>query len=292
MLGAPGNGAPMRRSSPVGIVIATCNRRRELLATLQRVSSLAERPPIVVVDNGSDDGTPEAMRERFPAARVVAHPVSRGAAARTDGAALLGTPLVAFCDDDSWWAPGALTRAADHFERHPRLGLLAARVLVGPEERLDPTCAAMAASPLPRCADLPGPSVLGFVACGAIVRRSAFLEAGGFEGRYGFGGEEEQLAIDLRTAGWGLAYTDDVVAHHQPATDGGARPGRTRRQQRNALWSAWRRRPAPAALRLTAAVASTSPKAAVDAFAGARWALRGRRVVPPEVERELRLLAR
>jgi hypothetical protein len=65
--------------------------------------------------------------------------------------------------------------------------VLAARVLVGPDRRRDPVCDEMAHSPLGRAADLPGPSVLGFIACGAVVRRSAFLEVGGFHARLGVG---------------------------------------------------------------------------------------------------------
>ena len=149
---------------------------------------------------------------------------------------------MAFSDDDSWWRPGALARAVALLEAHPRLALVAARVLVGPEEVTDPTCLQMQRGPIPPDADLPGPPVVGFLACGAVVRRSAFLAVGGFEPRYGIGGEEELLAIDLAAAGWGLIYAGDVVAHHHPAR-GDGRPGRRRAQVRNALWTAWLRRP-------------------------------------------------
>ena len=126
-----------------------------------------------------------------------------GSAARTLGVAAAGTPLVAFSDDDSWWAPGALERAARAFETYPRLGLLAARIVVEPGGRLDPTSRAMRESPLACELALPGPPVLGFLACGAVARRSAVLECGGFHPRYGFGGEEHLLAVDLAAAGGG-----------------------------------------------------------------------------------------
>src|ERR687895_1668410 len=174
-----------------------------------------------------------------------------GAAARTVGARLVDSPYVAFSDDDSWWAPGALGRAADLLDRHPRLAVLAARVLVGPEERLDPVCDEMAHSPLPPAEDLPGPSVLGFIACGAVVRRTAFREVGGFDVRLGVGGEEELLSVDLAVRGWGLAYVDEVVAYHHPSPSRNP-SGRRRIQVRNALWSAWLRRPLGGAARQTA----------------------------------------
>ena len=94
---------------------------------------------------------------------------SAGAVARTIGVHLARTPYVAFSDDDSWWEPGALARAAELFDAHPRLGLIAARVLVGADRVPDPINAAMAGSPLPSEPGLPGPSVLGFLACAAIL---------------------------------------------------------------------------------------------------------------------------
>jgi glycosyltransferase involved in cell wall biosynthesis len=156
--------------APVAVVIATRNRGTELLGTLTRLRALREQPPIVVVDNGSTDGTAELVRANYPGVRVVGLRRNQGGAARTVGARLVDSPYVAFSDDDSWWAPGALGRAAELLERHPRLAVLAARVLVGPDERLDPVCREMARSPLPSAPDLPGPSVLGFIACGAVVR--------------------------------------------------------------------------------------------------------------------------
>ena len=282
--------------APVAVVIATRNRGPELLSTLTRLRALHEQPPIVVVDNGSTDGTGELVRVRCPGVQVVGLRRNRGGAARTVGARLVDSPYVAFSDDDSWWAPGALSRAVELLERHPRLAVLAARVMVGPDERLDPVCREMARSPLPPAADLPGPSVLGFIACGAVVRRAAFLEVGGFDVRLGVGGEEELLSVDLAARGWGLAYVEEVVAHHHPSPSRDP-SARRRVQVRNALWSAWLRRRLGGAARQTAhlaALAVHQPGAwsgMLLALVGLPWVLRERRPVPRELEAELRTLA-
>jgi GT2 family glycosyltransferase len=205
---------------------------------------------VIAVDNESSDDTGGLIHREHKWAGLIELGENLGAAARTVGAREAESPYVAFSDDDSWWAPGALALAAVRIDVHPRLALAIARVLVGAAEALDPTCAAMAASPLPRADDLPGPAVLGFLARGAVVRRSAFLDVGGFEPRFGVGGEEDLLAIDLASASWGLAYCDGIVAHHHPRASG-PRPGRRRIEIRNALRTAWLRRPLPAALRQT-----------------------------------------
>jgi GT2 family glycosyltransferase len=199
-------------ASDVTVVVASQNRRDELLTTLPR-----HEAPVVLVDNASTDGTAEAVREAHPEVTVIRLDRNVGARARTVGVARAGTPFVAFADDDSWWAPGDLARAVAVMRAHPRLAVLNARILVGPEERLDPICAEMAGSALGTPPDLPGPSLLGFVACGALVRSEAFQAVGGFDAVVRFPGEEERLALDLATAGWGLAYVDSVTVHHHPS---------------------------------------------------------------------------
>jgi GT2 family glycosyltransferase len=277
-----------------GVVVVTRNRRDTLLRTLDRLCALPERPPIVVVDNGSVDGTAAAARRAHPDVRVIALEHNAAGGARVIGAEALDTPLVALSDDDSWWAPGALATASRLFQLHPRLGLLAARIVVGAEERLDPTCVAMRESPLPPDPDLPGPPVLGFLACAAIVRREAFLAAGGFEPRFGIGGEEQLLALDLAAAGWKLAYVDSVVAHHHPPGTGPQR-GRRVTELRNDLWTAWLRRPLRSAVVKTAAltraaITGGAALAPLHALAGLPWVIRERRVVPASVERAARRL--
>jgi GT2 family glycosyltransferase len=284
----------------VSVAIATRNRREQLLATLARLRALPERPPVLVADNASTDGTAAAVRERHPDVELLALGENRGAAARNAAVRALATPYVAFSDDDSWWEPGALARAAEVLGANAQLGLLAARVLVGPERRIDPTCAAMARSPLTDAGGgaVPGTPVLGFVACGAVVRRAAFLGVGGFDARYGIGGEERLLAGDLVAAGWLVRYDARLVVRHWPPTTVGPRPARAARTVRNDLWSAWLRRPTRrvplATLRALAEGGAGwhTLRGAGAALRGLPWVLRERRPHPREVEAAMRRLER
>jgi GT2 family glycosyltransferase len=272
----------------VSVVILTHNRAAELARTLAHTLALPERPEIVVVDNGSSDGTADMVSARFPAVRLLRLHENRGAAARNLGARSARTPYVAFCDDDTCWAPGSLARAERLLDAHARVAALSAHVVVGPERRDDPACTAMAASPLPS-AGLPGRAVVGFLAGASVFRRDAFLEAGGYEPRFFIGGEEALLAYDLLARGWRIVYSDRLTVHHQPSSYRDAR-ARRRLLARNALWVAWLRRPLRAALARTLRVlwAALRDRAALagcaDALRGLPWALRNRRVVPPHVE--------
>lgn len=280
-----------------GVVIVTRDRVDNLCTSLERLQELPERPQIVVVDNGSSDGTPAVVGDRFPDVKVIALHLNLGAAARNVGVDALSTDYVAFCDDDSWWAAGALPRAADLFGRHPSLGLLAGKVLTGECAKPDPVCTLMANSPLGQPSGLPGPSILGFMACGTIVRREAFVSTDGFDPHFGIGGEEELLALSLAANNWDLAYVDDIVAFHHPS------PIRNRQHRsmvitRNHLWTTWLRRPLGRVTNETLSVlgqAMTHRPARLgmaEAVQGLPWVLRRRRRLPDHVETMVRRLER
>lgn len=279
----------------IGVVIATRNRRERLAQTLREMRRTDPGVPVVVVDNGSDDGTADTARSL--GAETIRLDENRGTGARNIGAARLGTEYVAFSDDDSWWTPGSLDRAVDLLDRNPEIALLAARVRIGPGGPVDPVCLEMKASPIaaanpwrdrPRNHGPGLPGVVGFVACGAVVRHDPFREVGGFEERLGVGAEEAVLALDLWSAGHRLAYAEEVEAVHKPET--GPRPGRIRAIMRNRIWVAWLRRPFLAAVRVTGTVLREKGgvSAAVRALRGVGWVLPERRVVPARVESLLR----
>lgn len=279
------------RAPGVTVVIATHGRRDELDHTLTELEALPERPEVVVVDNASPDDLPDLIARRHPMVRLVKLHENRGAAGRNVGAEVATTPLVAFCDDDSWWTAGSIATAAAAFEERDDLGLVTARVLVGPDERIDVACVEMEASPL-ESDDAPGVSVIGFIAGACMVRRQAFLHCGGFDRRYLIGGEEELLALDLMGAGWQISYLAAATVRHRPSKRRD-RGERARLLVRNRLWTAWLRRPGWSAIRRSGRILREAGfgrelLGVVDAAGQLGWVLRERRVVPEGVERLVR----
>jgi GT2 family glycosyltransferase len=279
----------------VAVVVITHNRKAELLRTLGKISDLPERTSLTVVDNASCDGSAAAVRRAFPHAAVIEARENLGAVARNLAVRQVATPYVAFCDDDTWWDPGALDRCADALDANPDVAVVTGRIVVEPAGTDDPIVVELATSPLRGRPGLPGPVLMSFLAGASVLRVSAFRAVGGFSPRLWLGGEEELLAADLITAGHVLCYLPDAVVHHQPST---VRDPRRRRWLgiRNTLWFTWLRRPLPAALARTAELAATVPRDAtsVAAFAaalgGLPWLLRARRPVPPAVEGMIRAL--
>lgn len=274
----------------VALVVLTHERRERVCRTLTHALALPEAPELVVVDNGSRDGTAAAVERLAPDACVIRSPLNLGAAGRNLGVAATSRPYVAFSDDDTWWEPGALRRAADLLDAAPALAVVSAQVRVAPDGRLDPTCRTMAESPLGRRAD-GGMRLVGFLAGACVVRRSAFLAAGGYDARLFLGAEESLLAFELLARGFEIAYFADVVAHHAPAS----RDPRRRRVLLlgNEIQVAWLRRPLPRALAITRErLAEARRQGALTAVAAGclrAWPrlARERRVVSPALEEAL-----
>lgn len=279
----------------VSVVVITHNRCDELDRTLGLLAGMPERPPVIVVDNASTDGTADMVRSRHAGVTLVTPGANLGAVGRNLGVLLADSPYVAFCDDDTWYDPGALRRAADLLDAHPSLAVVTASITVEPDGRLDSICAEMAESPLDRTPGIPGHPLLSFLAGVSVLRRDAFLAAGGFSSRLWLGGEEELLASDLARTGWQMSYVPEIVAHHRASR---LRDAHLRRRHgiRNTLWFTWLRRPLPSATLRTARLLRRLPRDRVtalgigDAIRGLPWVLRERDPVPPHVERGYRLL--
>jgi len=274
-----GAGRAPIETDDVTVVVATRNRPDRLAETVAH-----HRAALIVVDNASEAPV------RLAGADVVRLDTNRGAAARNIGVERARTPYVAFADDDSYWAPGSLARAAALLRAHPRTALVAAEVRVGQAGRLDPVSAAMAAAPLGAPPGAAGPSVLGFLACAVVVRRDAFLAVGGFHPRLFLYGEEALLAMDLAVAGWRLSYVSSLLVRHFPEPAGRDVRARGRLESRNRVLTALLRRPPAVVARTAGAALGADPAALADVLRHVPWALRHRRRVPASVEVALRRL--
>jgi N-acetylglucosaminyl-diphospho-decaprenol L-rhamnosyltransferase len=123
-------------------VVIVAHRARELV--LRCLESLREHGGVpheaIVVDDGSGDGTPEAVQASFPDARVVAKPVNEGlAAGRNSALPLVKAPRVLMLDSDTQVTPGALEAMAEVLDRDPKVGLIGPK-LVNPDGSVQPSC--------------------------------------------------------------------------------------------------------------------------------------------------------
>ena len=94
----------------------------------------------IVVDDGSDDGTPEAVRDSFPDARLVVQPVNQGlVAGRNAALPFVRGRLVLMLDADTEVRPGAVETLAGVLDAQPQVGLVGPK-LIGPDGELQLSC--------------------------------------------------------------------------------------------------------------------------------------------------------
>lgn len=171
----------------ISVVIPCYNARRWIGATLRSVLA-QELPPaeVVVVDDGSRDGSAEQVERDFPQVRVVRQANAGVAAARNRGVREARGDWVAFIDADDIWRPAKLRRQCEALRAEPAAELCYSAWEVWPSETPEPPPELLRAAP----AAQPGPR--GWVYCDllldcavwtstTLMRRSLFTDLGGFD---------------------------------------------------------------------------------------------------------------
>lgn len=197
----------------LAVVAIGRNEGERLARCLESLAAVGA--PVIYVDSGSTDGSPE--RARLAGATVVilnpAHPFTAGRA-RNEGfaAALERLPdaeFIQFVDGDCELVEGWLARAANEMLLGPRVAAVCGRVRERERNR----------TIYNRICDMEWDAPAGETrACGGnmMMRVSAFVASGGF--RPGLiAGEEPELCLRLRTAGWTILRVDQDMVFHDAA---------------------------------------------------------------------------
>jgi GT2 family glycosyltransferase len=133
----------MNMNTPVGIVILNWNKREDLLRCLAAVKAQTVTPKrVLVVDNGSTDGSVEAVRSAWPDTELLVHEHNLGGTAGFNSGLrkLLeddSLQYIHLLDNDAFLEPDALSALVRHLEANPETGLAGSKLLVqGSKNRL------------------------------------------------------------------------------------------------------------------------------------------------------------
>jgi glycosyltransferase involved in cell wall biosynthesis len=173
----------------VSVVIPTHNRATFLRDALQSVWDQTYQDfELIVVDDGSDDETPQVVAGCGDRLRYLSQEHRGVSAARNAGLAAATAPYLAFLDSDDIWAPEMLATSMDYMGTHPACSLVCSDFAVG--ESKDGSAPVNWKSGLGvrrarRLAQAAGfPELLdgNFVSlCSTVLRTSAAREVGGFD---------------------------------------------------------------------------------------------------------------
>jgi glycosyltransferase involved in cell wall biosynthesis len=182
------------------------------------------RYEVIVVDDGSSDGTPErceTLAEHMRCAvTVVRQPVNGGpAAARNAGIARARGRFLAFTDHDCEVAPDWLEKALARFEADPTLAGVEGRT----EPKGDP--GTLTHQMVNRTGGL-------YMTCNMIYAREAVQAIGGFDERFRLAFlEDSDVAFGVMENGGEIVFDPDVLVHHLVLQEGRAKFGREARKR-------------------------------------------------------------
>jgi hypothetical protein len=202
---------------------------------------------VIVVDNGSRDGTPEHVRERWPGAGLLVLDRNVGvAAALNRGVSAVRSEYVALLNNDLELEPTWLGCLVSCLDGHPGAGSATGKLLnFGQRSVFD------AAGDLMRWSGAAthrgyrepdrgqfdrGEAIFGPCAGAALYRRSALEEVGPFDEDFFAYQEDVDWSLRAQLLGWPSRYEPGAVAYHMGgATTGGARGRYNVLQRRNQL---------------------------------------------------------
>jgi N-acetylglucosaminyl-diphospho-decaprenol L-rhamnosyltransferase len=263
----------------VAVSIVNTNNRDLLLACLESLRGTDAE--IVVLDNASEDGSADAVRERFPDVRVIAQAFRAGFGANHNTVIrATDSRYVYVLNEDTTSSDWGFDRMVAFLDANPRLAALGPR-LVYPTGRHQQS-AWRFPTPAVSVLGLPSLGRIGVeqsvgncprnvdwaIGAALVLRRQALGEVGLFDEGFFLYSEEVDLCRRLRRAGWRACYFPEVtVVHHESQFSTGIPARRI-----NELWRSrhryWRKHHSPAGARL-AALAT-----------GAQYALRAAAAAP------------
>jgi GT2 family glycosyltransferase len=242
----------------VSIIVIAHGVRDEVLSCLASIEQHAGDVDVetILVDNGSRDGTPAAVRNRFPETLIVERPTNEGVAARNHGLRVAQGRFRMFLDSDAQLTADALPELVAFMDSHPDVGLTGPR-LVYPDGTLQLSARRF---PHPLLPLLRRPPLARVFEDGRIVRRHLMADdtpttvreveyvlgacqlfsagaqhaAGEVEAMF-FGPDDADWCFRIREAGFKVAYHPRAVVVHAYRRTSADRPfSRTALRQ---LWA-------------------------------------------------------
>jgi len=200
-------------TEPVSVVMPAFNEAANIEVALRSILASNHPLEIVVVDDGSTDGTADLVESlRLPGVRVVRQPNGGKASALNAGIAHAGHDLIIMVDGDTVFEPDTVRLLLQPFA-DPGMGAVSGNVKIANRDtfltRLQHIEYVIGFNVDRRMHDLTG-SICTIPGAAGAFRRAALQDVGGVSDQTL--AEDTDLTISIGRAGWRMAYVDDAVA--------------------------------------------------------------------------------
>ncbi len=285
----------------ISVIVVNWNRRELLRACLESLARQREADfELIVVDNGSEDGSAEMVERDFCGrpdlrVRLIRNPINRGfCSANNQGIAAARAPFIALLNNDAEADPHWLAALRRCFDGRPQVGMAASKILVyedpvridkaGHLIYLDGQNRGRGSGEIDQGQYDRLEETLWPDGCAAMYRKAMLEEIGGFDEDFFAYGDDAELGLRARLAGWTCLYTPEaVVRHHRGATLGLTSTRRLELIERNRVllavklfpWSLlWLNVPFYVARLAAGAVAAVRGKGEISRYPGSKGKLR------------------
>lgn len=239
------------KGEAIDVVVVSYNTRELTLRCVDcLLASRNVKIDVVVVDNGSSDGTLEALAHLSPRVHMIPLTNNVGfGGANNIGLRRGCAPYVALINSDAFVEPDTLFQLVEYMESHPRVGVVGPRIL-NEDGSVQKSCFHF---PTPQRAWLENTGIVwlldklapitNVLKRGAIwvhpvewlsgaalmVRREVIGDVGGFDERFFLYSEETDWQYRIRQSGWQILWVPEVqVVHLGGGTGGGGGSVRVR----------------------------------------------------------------
>jgi len=242
-------------------VVITSYRTRDLLARC--LDSLHRQPfpfprRVVVVDNGSGDGSPELVRAQFPEVELIVFDHNRGYGAATNRALRdLKYEAVFLLNADAEATADCLPLLIGYLKDHPRVGAVGPRQ-IGHDQVEQVTCGDRPTfvsealrwrrHRMSRQGDTnfaggsaPAKAVSWISGSAMLIRREALRQTGLFDERFFLYFEDIDLCLRMAAAGWEIHYLPAAVVIHQRGASAASDPAAANYEYRRSQLLFWRK---------------------------------------------------
>jgi GT2 family glycosyltransferase len=196
----------MTSNAEATVVITTRNRMDDLRKAVASALAQDAHPDVIVIDDGSTDGTADMIRREFPTVRFERSEQSRGLIVqRNRGASLAQTPFIFSIDDDAVFSTPAIVSQTIADFRAPRIGAVSIPFVNVNQDNV--------VNQVPR--DKSGIYVISaYIGTSHALRRELFLQLGGYREFLFHQGEEEDYCIRMLAAGYFVRQGSADPIHH------------------------------------------------------------------------------